>query len=63
MAKELPIEQAVTVSISDVAELFSNEMKTNPDLSAGVAAIKTLFHVIQQSKCNKNVVNSVLLYY
>lgn len=28
-----------------------NEMEPNPDISAGVAAIKTLFHVIQNSKC------------
>lgn len=26
-------------------------MQPNPDISAGVAAIKTLFHVIQNSKC------------
>lgn len=32
-----------------------NEMEPNPDISAGVAAIKTLFHVIQNSKCKDRI--------
>lgn len=37
-----------------------NEMEPNPDISAGVAAIKTLFHVIQNSKCKESGMDSLI---